>query len=169
MRRKAIDLLQHVIQKRSLYKNAVIEEAAVLAAITERCTDQDADVRRVAYTCLNNAVQFTKLVAVLDSAHWRRIFGEGLVKEGAATTRQAREIFFASKRLFEKYLRQDEETSRVDGDPEDGDIEISTVVAGSKAVLRLDELFTCTVPVSSELMETLAEILTEKDLTCAIN
>ncbi|KAH7623810.1 hypothetical protein Ndes2526B_g01056 [Nannochloris sp. 'desiccata'] len=169
LRRKAIELLQHVLQKRHSSENAVTEEAAVLSAITERCTDQDADVRRVAYTCLNKSVQFTKLVGVLDSAQWRRIFEEGLAEEGAATTRQAREIFSAAKRLFEKYLRQDEENSRLDQGAEDGDVEISNVVAESKAVLRLNELFSGTIPVSRELMATLAEILTERDLTCAID
>jgi len=169
LRRKAIELLQHVIHKGSLIKNAATEEAAALAAITERCTDQDADVRRVAHTCLNNSVQFTKLVSILDIAQWRRIFGEGLAEEGAATTRQAREIFSASKRLFEKYLRQDEEDSRLIGETEGGDIETGTKVAESKAVLRLNELFTSTVPVSSELMATLAEIFTERDLTYTMN
>jgi hypothetical protein len=142
---------------------AATEEKAVLTAVAQRCLDEDADVRRVAFSCLNS-INFTKLVGVLNISQWRRILEQGLeAGEGdPAAAKHAREISFAAKRLFEKYLRQDE--VRNEDDDDDGNI-----VGESKAVYRLNELFTSSTAVSPVLMATLAEILTERDLTfCAI-
>ncbi len=174
LRRKAIELLHHILQKRPFPETAAAEEATVLAALAQRCSDQDADVRRVAFSCLHNSVPFKKLVNVLTTAQWRRIFEEGLSERAgggaaaAAQSRHAQEICFASKRLLEKYLRQDEVENENENGIDNGD-SIANVEVESKAVHRLHELINGTTAVSDELMAVLAEMLTERDLTtCAI-
>jgi hypothetical protein len=168
LRRKVIELLHNALQKRPFFpEDDAAQESAVLAAVAQRCTDQDADVRRVAFTWLNS-VQFSKLLGTLPIRQWRRIFEEGLeadcsAAEGAGA-RQTREIFSAAKGLVEKYLRQDDESN------EDADEnENSNQMAENKAVHRLHELLASTTAgLPNTLMATLAEILTASDLTCAI-
>ena len=181
LRRKAIELLQYTLRKAHFPETAAAEEATILAAVAERCTDQDAEVQKIAYMSLNS-VQFNKLMAVLSTFQWSRILGHGLAagkshtsggREAATSNaKHAREIFSASKSLFTKYLRQDENGEQQENEDEN----MSEAIVESKAVNRLQDLINSNfvaartlLSARTDLTSLLAEIVTERDLTIGMN
>lgn len=159
--RKAMDALLQICKHLPMTL-----ELEIITAVLQRCIDQDPDVRKAAYTCLET-ISSTKLVEIMSKEQWRQVLEDGfgaasehgqghpIAAAGQGLSKQAREIQAASKRMLAKYIRQDGEE-----------------VAGA-AVKRLHELMsacsggsgrTDASVLGAGLLAALSGVFTENDL-----